>query len=213
MMAVPASYRLSYGRWNARLATAFVSIDGPGNVDLASITTADSPRTETASGIGDVFVSAGYVFPLHRWSAWWEPYAKLKLPTGDEDKGLGTGELDAELGGELSRRLGQASSAFAKAFYRWRGDPPDVQLQNGVGGSVGWMQSPRFDWTAGLMLDYRHAVTSATSPAREITLFATHKFNAQRSVTFYVLGGLSNASPDLGGGVQFQVIRHELARQ
>lgn len=207
MLAAPISYKLGYGYWNLRVATAWVRIEGPGTVDLASVSAGNVTRTQAETGFGDVFASASRVFPVRALSAWWEPYVKVKIPTADEGKGLGTGEMDRELGSEFSRRSGRVSNGFAKVFYRWRGDPADLALDNGLGATVGLMQSLWPDWNMGLMLDYRTAVTATSAPAREITLFGTRKLSAQRSVTFYILGGLSDASPDVGGGVQFQLVR------
>lgn len=207
MLALPVSYKLSHAHWSFRLATALVRIQGPGNVDLASVPAGGATRTEAEAGIGDVFVSSSRVFSNRAMNMWWEPYGKVKIPSGEPDKGLGTGEFDWEFGAELSRRMGAASFAFTKGAYRWRGDSSVVELNDGLSAGVGWMYAATQDWRGGVMLDYRRAASATSSPAREVTVFATHKLNTQRSVTFYLIGGLSDASPDIGGGLQLQLIR------
>lgn len=206
MLALPVSYKVSYAHWNFRLATALVRIQGPGNVDLASVPAGGATRTQVETGIGDVFLSASRIFSNRATNVWWEPYGKVKIPTGDNDKGLGTGEFDGEFGAELSRRIGAASFAFTKVAYRWRGDLPEVEINDGLSAGLAWVHAPKQNWSGGVMLDYRQAATSTSSAAREITLLGTHRLSTQHSVTVYLIGGLSDASPNIGGGFQFQSI-------
>lgn len=207
LLALPLGYKLNYGAWSLRLATALVGIQGPGNVDVASVPDSEPARTQAEVGMGDVFASASRVVLSRASNLWWEPYIKVKIPTADSDKGLGTGEMDVEAGTELSRQIGALTSVFAKFFHRWRGDPPEIALDDGVGASVGMLRSPRPIWKTGLVLDYRQASAVTTAATREITVFGTRKLSAQKNVTFYALAGLSDASPDVGAGLQFQWTR------
>src|SRR5437764_8938050 len=60
----------------------------------------------TEEGIGDVLAKASFVVLREGIVApEIEPYVKVKFPTADRDRGLGTGEFDETLGVDLSKNL------------------------------------------------------------------------------------------------------------
>lgn len=56
----------------------------------------------------------------------------VKLPTADEDRGLGSGEADADLTWIASRSLGEKAGAHLNLGYSWVGGPDDDVLHYGV---------------------------------------------------------------------------------
>jgi hypothetical protein len=86
-----------------------ISVDRNGRGRRATSTTTEIVETteedveSSESGLGDISLTAGYTF-LHQDGM--RPnarlYAYLKIPTADEDKGLGTGKFDYGAGLELS---------------------------------------------------------------------------------------------------------------
>jgi len=66
-----------------------------------------------------------------------EPYLKIKFPTADEDRGLGTGEFDETIGVDLSKQLLERMSGFLTLAYTFIGDPPGTNLRDSFAGSIG----------------------------------------------------------------------------
>ena len=89
------------------------------------------PTTTTESGIGDVILRARYyVVDEHGWVPTVAVTAKIKFPTADRDRGLGTGEFDEGLGLQVSKKLTEAWISFADLGYTNLGNPPGVTLRN-----------------------------------------------------------------------------------
>ncbi len=60
--------------------------------------------------------------------------AFVKVPTGPGS--ISTGEYDGGVDVEISKSIGNVSP-FLKAGYRFYGDSPELELQNGWAGSAG----------------------------------------------------------------------------
>jgi hypothetical protein len=89
-----------------------------------------SGRLDAASGLGDVRLGLGHRIAggrvkLYRTDAVFE----FKLPTADEQAGLGTGEWDARLGLGAEYRFWSAT-AFGGVGWNRLGDPEWVELQD-----------------------------------------------------------------------------------
>jgi hypothetical protein len=56
----------------------------------------------------------------------------VKLPTADEDRGLGSGEADYDLTWIVSRALGEKAGVHLNLGYSWVGGPDDDVLHYGV---------------------------------------------------------------------------------
>jgi len=85
----------------------------------------------TNSGLGDVVLRGRYyVMDGAGWVPTLAVTARLKIPTADAEKGLGTGEPDEGVGVELTKTLGEKWVSFADAGYTFIGKPPGVDLRN-----------------------------------------------------------------------------------
>jgi len=96
------------------------------------------PATATAeSGLGDVLLRVSYVLldeqPFLPEIA---PYVKIKFPTADADRGLGTGEFDETVGVDLSKQIIGSLYGYVTA-YTFVGSPPGADFHNSFGWSVG----------------------------------------------------------------------------
>lgn len=56
--------------------------------------------------------------------------ARIKFPTADASRGLGTGEFDEKFGVQLSKNLTDRWVSFADVGYTFVGSPPGVALRN-----------------------------------------------------------------------------------
>src|SRR5438445_4396871 len=97
------------------------------------------PATSTTeSGLGDVLATASFVLiPEKDFIPEVTPYFKVKFPTADKDRGLGTGEFDETLGVDVSKRLIDALFGFLTLSYTFIVDPPGADFRNSFGWSVG----------------------------------------------------------------------------
>lgn len=95
-----------------------------------------STRTEKVrrEGLGDVQLQAGYSIPLGGVDAL--VAASAKLPTASREKGLGTGEFDYALSGQVSKRMG-AVIPFVNVGYTIIGEPEGFNLRNTLAGTAG----------------------------------------------------------------------------
>ncbi|HSM14745.1 MAG TPA: hypothetical protein VLA66_11830 [Thermoanaerobaculia bacterium] len=121
---------------------------GPGagaaasTLDPTLAAASDPAPTSSVSGLGDVRIGAFYRLAgggvrLYRLDLG----ATAKLPTADEEEGLGTGELDWRLGLSGEYRF-WSLTLFGGAGYNRLGDPPGVVLEDVVDGFVGVESQP-----------------------------------------------------------------------
>ncbi|HOW98137.1 MAG TPA: transporter [Kiritimatiellia bacterium] len=87
---------------------------------------------EDESGIRDTAIGAKWQFlPSCPLGARHALAPSVKLPTADEDKGLGSGETDFDLTWIISRTLGEKAGAHVNLGYAWIGGPEDDVLHYG----------------------------------------------------------------------------------
>lgn len=197
---VPVAARYEWDRWSLKLTIPYVSITGPGNVvpDIGNVGTASRTRT-TQSGLGDiilgvtrnVFESGGTAIDLT---------GKIKFPTADADKGLGTGKTDYAVQVDASQSL-ESVVVFGTFGYRIYGSPSGVELHNALFGSAGAGYRVMQGTNIGLMVSAREAISSA-GPERELTAYVSQALGTKWKALGYVVKGFADNSPDYGvGGV------------
>ncbi|MBF8723105.1 hypothetical protein [Pseudomonas guariconensis] len=171
---------------------------GPGGEPLAGD---DCGRVE--SGLGDTVASVDYALFDGRdgGNLLVDLVGKVKLPTADEDRCLGTGKADYSAQVDLVRAFG-AVSGFATLGWKKFGDPADSDFRDPVFTSVGLVTRLALGTSAGAAYDWRQKVTADGDEIRELTLFLTQRLDAHWKVQLYALKGFSDASPDTGGGLQ-----------
>lgn len=170
-------------------------IPGIGEVSGAPV------RSGSASGLGDIVLSAAY-------SAYYDPQTtlgldltgKVKLPTADESKGLGTGEPDFAFLVDLYRTFDRVTG-FGGVGYHVMGDSPALPLENAWSANVGATYRLDTRDTVGAVLEGRQRVVAGGSPTRELTGFWMRRLEGQWRSQVYGLVGLADGSPDWGFGL------------
>ena len=213
MLAVPVSASVKTGDLTLRLAVPWVSIEGASGVIPGDGGVRGGPGrggggngggeepTEIASrsGIGDVVASATYSFALLE-NTYFDATGKVKLPTASEEDALGTGTTDFTLQGELMQVIGDLSAAV-RAGRRFNGSSDAFPLQDvWLGGASLYLVSG--ETTFGLDYDWRDGSLPTAPNRSEVTGSATHKLGDALRLQGYAYTGLSDGSPDIGGGVQ-----------
>lgn len=202
-------FTLQYRTEHFQLAgtVPYLQIEGPGNVvggaDGGGVIVGGGGAVTTQSGIGDIVLSATYNAYPDAGSAL--PYveftAKVKVPTADEDKRLGTGETDYTFEMEVFDTY-NGVTPFARVGYVLRGDPEGFDLENSLYASGGLMFQASDQFTFGGSYDWREASTATSDDQQQIVPFAQFKPTDEWSIMGYGVIGLSDASPDAGGGLQ-----------
>ena len=177
--------------------------------------TAGSSESEEETGLGDVIVGASYLYyPRRTLVPAVELKVNVKIPTADEDDGLGTGKTDVGLGATLFQRYGDLVP-FVSGGYRFIGEnEPDYALRNGAtaGAGVSWIFTPRY--SIGASYDWRQAISKRTDESsnlvraddsHELTFFGSARIGGGLRVAPYTVIGLSDGSPDYAVGLQLSV--------
>ena len=142
-----SNFRVTFGYGLSDRVELFGNADLQRRIDAdrrpvrAGGTPMDDPyiHQQWATGFGDVRfgVKANITAPWRQQAAAFAIRAGLKVPTSDEDEGLGTGKLDAFadaiISGEAARSV--ELSGFAGLYHR--GDPDEYNLSSGLRWGVG----------------------------------------------------------------------------
>lgn len=212
--AIPLSARLTAGDWSIRVSAPYLQVTGP--ADIADTTdgsassggsgtgsTGTVARTGTERGIGDTTLSVERTFSrIGGSNAYVEVAARVRLPTGDEDKGLGVGATDYTLNAELGAST-RDGGAYVYAGRRFLGDRDDLDRQDGwQAGFGGWI--PVGDQTrVGAFASWREASVEGNDDPAEAGAFVTFRLTEQLRMSVTASGGLSEASPDYSAGIRF----------
>jgi hypothetical protein len=205
---VPAILGYQTPRFEAKATIPYISIEGPGAVvgggDGVVVKGGGKTTVTRESGLGDVILQGTYnLFPADPHGLFLDLTGKVKLPTADESKGLGTGQADYTVQMDALFSRGPFTP-FGTIGYRFRGSTPTLPLKNGVVASAGFSGRVSSMLSAGVSYDYRQATTATSSDVSEISPFVNIKPTKSWSLNIYGTRGFSNASPDAGGGVQLK---------
>lgn len=201
ILSIPFMARYDSDPWKLKATIPYLRVTGQGDVIPGVGRTGRGQRGETTeSGIGDAVLAATY-------AALYEPKAqfgldltaKLKLPTGDEHRGLGTGSVDETLQGELYKSLDRLT-VFGTFGYTFFGHSDVVELRNAAHAEVGASTPLNATDSIGASLYGRQRVVEGGEPQRELTFFWNRRVAKARRFQAYFLLGLADGSPDVGIG-------------
>ncbi|PXA04791.1 hypothetical protein DDZ13_06390 [Coraliomargarita sinensis] len=205
ILFVPLTLSYANNPWKAKVTIPWIQIKGPGNVvgggDGGVIIGDGGTRTTTESGLGDIWTSLSY--SVEEIPAEWfylDLVGKVKIPTADEDRGLGTGEFDYTLQLDFFKPLGQLTP-IATVAYKIKGDPDDYELDNVFYISVGADYRLNDKTNIGATLDFQEASSDSSEDSVEIFSYLSHSLNEDWKLTGYTYFGLTDGSPDAGGGL------------
>ena len=201
-MTIAATGRYDVGSWTYRATIPLIEVDGPTTVipGVGSVGGGAAPnRTEV--GLGDIVLSATYNAFYDRASMLgFDLTAKVKLPTADEDKGLGTGETDFAFLADLYKTMDRFTG-FGGFGFHVLGDSPAFNLENAWSANVGATYKLDDRDTVGAMLEGRERVVAGGDPQRELSGFWMRRLDRDWRAQAYVLIGLADGSPDWGLGL------------
>ena len=153
----------------------------------------------TEQGIGDVLGKASYVLIEEKELVpEITPYVKIKFPTADSDRGLGTGEFDESIGLELSKTLVGSLVGYLGVAYTFIGDPPGTNFRDSFAWSVGAAYGVIPSLSVFAFLEGATAIAPGEDDPLEIRAGVEYRFTKMVKATGTVTRGLSNGSADWG---------------
>jgi len=221
ILSVPFGAKYVTGDWTFKASLPWVHVSGDPNVlpGIGAVNNtnpkgrgrghqppppggpAPEVETGTASGVGDLRLAASYSFdtgtPLGV-----DLTGNVKLATADEDQGLGTGANDYGVAVDLYRYVGDAT-VFGSLGYTVLGDSDFIDVDAVGNVNVGASWNVGAGGSLGAMYDWRQSAADDFADRSELTGFYSFGPDVSRWQV-YGVAGLSDGSPDWGGGVSWR---------
>ncbi len=207
VIAVPFGVRLTVDDWTIRASTAYLHVDGPADVSEDGETgdgTGAITRVGADKGLGDTHLSVERAFRrIGGSSAYAEVSARARLPTGDEERGLGVGTVDYALVAEVGVAT-NAGGVYVSAGHRWLGQRDEgPERQDGAQASVGAWVPVGGRTRVGAFANWREASVEGNDEPANAGAYVSYRMSERLRVTLTASGGLSDASPDAMIGIRF----------
>ena len=201
MYYLPVTLKYKTKKWKVKLTVPYIKIKGPQNVvrgigEVGPATTTQS----TNEGLGDITFSARYqLFYFPKTKTLLDVAGKVKFGTADEDKNLGTGKNDYSLSLGLYKLMGNFTpyAIFGRRFYN---EPSDYVLDDVFFGSAGLGYKVSKKTSIGINLYMKEKTASTRTSIRQLSSYLSYKVDKNWKVQGYLINGLSENTPDLGGG-------------
>lgn len=207
IMYVPFTFGVKLDRFRLGLTVPYirqtsqnVTLTGGGvAVKKKEQQAAPSTESRTEGGLGDILLRASYIVlkeqPLLPEI---EPSLKIKFPTADEDRGLGTGEFDETIGVDLSKTFLERLTAYLTLAYTFIGSPPGADFDNSFGWSIGAAYAVAPPFSVFAFLDGATAISPGQDDPLELRVGAEYRLIRALKLTGSVMKGLSDGSADWG---------------
>lgn len=167
---------------------------------------ADKASKSSTSGMGDLRLQ-GIAFLLEERGNWpsLSPWLTVKIPTANEDKGLGSGKTDVGLGAVVAKTFGR-SFASIDLGYTFIGEPKGVDFDNVFSLIATLGYSPLEPLSVYGFFDFRTAVVDKVHNPASLGLGARYLIAERIGLKAEVRGGVTDSAPDVAGtmGLEFR---------
>lgn len=207
----PLSYERSFGNWSLQASAPYLEISGAGNVLVnvggvgrEELEVLDNPlATGSNRGVGDTVLSATYQLPaLANLTPFFDLGFEVKVPTANEDKGLGTGAYDYGVQLDAYQQVGQ-TTLFATLGYKIRGRSALFSSMTDSGFvSLGFARPLSEKFSAGVIYDFREAASNASGETHEVLPYVSWAIANEWTLMSYAVKGFTEDSADIAVGVQ-----------
>lgn len=175
--------------------------NGPCAGVATTSTTSTSRSRSTESGLGDIVAAATYnAFDGGDTGFVVDLTGRIKFATASESKGLGSGKTDYALQVNVDKKFNGPYVSFGLG-YKWLGEPRGVSYDNVTYGSLGGGYKFSKLTTVGVSYDWATAAVDGATRPQEVSVYASHYISDQYKLSGVIYSGLSDASPDVGGGM------------
>ena len=203
---VPLIVVVSSRRQELRVTVPYLSIHTSQPVLYLNgeVIPAPAGGSTSESGLGDV-VAQDEVFVLQGSARrpWISGILRVKFPTADETKGLGSGETDYGGGVGVIQPLGPGWNFIGAWQYVVRGDPPGIDFRNTswVTAGVQWRRSERSSWNA--FYEDRQSVIEGNDDLADVSLGYDRVLSPGITLRSTAYAGLSSTAERFGFSAGF----------
>jgi hypothetical protein len=203
----PIAFRYTASRYELGVSSSVARLSAPSGVRLIDgvptvIGTGDALLRET--GLGDTVLQARIFLHEDRGADTsapaLTPFFRLKLPTASAERGLGTGEFDFGFGLEVDKELGSAF-VFGDIGYTVVGKVPRLGLRDRTVASIGVGKRLSDAFSVSTLLDWRRSIIAGNPDPADLVGILSYRIG-MTTVSPNAFLGLTDGSPDFGGGVQ-----------
>ena len=171
------------------------SNSGPGNNNC--LTGRAPGQNVTESGLGDIILRGRYYIVEEKdWTPLVAITGRLKIPTADETRGLGTGKMDEGVGTEISKRLGDNWITFIDGGFNIIGRPEGLNLRNQWWYDVGAGYYFAKNLLGSVYFEEYRSLVSGTQNIRDVFFGMSYRASSEWRFNGGVAVGLSNGAPD-----------------
>lgn len=205
----PMSYQYQSDNWGFQLTVPHLEINGLGNVlvNVGGVTRAQASDEKVSSrGLGDTVASITYQFDSSDDAAlFFDLVVEAKIPTADEDKGLGTGEYDYGVQLDVYKPW-KSATLFGTVGYKFRGK---TELFSGLEDSpfaeLGISIPLNASLSGGLIYDFSAPASGYSKEIHEFLPFVSWAITPRWSLMGYAAWGVTEDSPDYAVGAQLSL--------
>ena len=203
----PVTFRYLGERFDVGVTASLIYLDTDTSVVVVDgqPTQSDRQRRSKDAGFGDLYFKGRYflvddagpdsLFPGLA------PFVKIKAPTADAHKGLGTGEWDGGFGLEWDKRF-REFFLLGDVSYTFMGSPPHQDFRDRPAFSIGIGRQFTPVIAGTVMLDWRRSIVAGGDNAVELTGIVQYRLTPTVIVSPYAFVGLTDGSPDFGLGIE-----------
>jgi hypothetical protein len=188
------------GPWAVKLSIPFVQVDGAGTIvdDGSEFDAGGEDRM--VGGVSDVSLTIQRNFSWKDEGLYLDLFAKARLPTGDRDRGLGSGEVDYTAAAQLTKAIGDFE-VYVYGGRRFLSDTDEFERRDGWILSAGASAEVSESVEVGAFFDWREAAVEEASAPMELGLELTGKISDDVKLSVSGSVGLNENSPDYSVGV------------
>jgi hypothetical protein len=207
----PFSLRYTATRFEVGISSAFVRIDTAGGIRLidgvpTQTNSSSGPLLE--SGLGDTTIRSRFFMVVDEGRGTTKPsitpFVKVKIPTAQEERGLGTGKTDYGFGVEVDKEVGPIY-LFGDAGYTVVGKIRSLNFRNRPMASIGVGKQVSESVTLSSMLDWRRSIIVGNTNPAELVGVLSYRVNRRVTVSPNAFVGLTDGSSDFGVGMQMSL--------
>lgn len=154
------------------------------------------------AGLGDILLRGAYTLKLDGPRSFDLGLAgRLKLPTADKRKGLGTGEIDEGAGLEFAKEISPTWTLLADGYYTIIGDPPGLRLNDQLSVDMGFYRPLRKNLGLTVLYETQNALIDGNPDPRSLSGTVSYGTPEGTQWAFGLSLGMSDGSPGLGLGL------------
>lgn len=213
IVTVPFLASYAKDRWSATLIVPFVSIDGPGTIvpgglggggplggllggaDAASPV---SPGGVSEMGLGDISLALAVAPVVTTGGTQMTVTGRVRAPTADADRSLGTGESAASIAGGLRQVIGARAAVYGSVGYEHAFESE----ASGVFAAVGAESYVADRVQLGATLDFSQASSELRRDSTQASAYVGFDASSTTRILAYGSAGLTETSPDIGAGIR-----------